>query len=364
MGPLNGIRVVEFAGIGPGPFCAMMLADMGAEVIRLDRVGAAEGPGAKFNVLNRGRRSIALDLKKPEGVDAALRLVDRADALIEGFRPGVMERLGLGPDVCERRNPRLVYGRMTGWGQTGPLKDAAGPDINYIALSGALHAIGTRATPVPPLNLVGDFGGGGMLLAFGIVCALLEAKASGRGQVIDAAMSDGAALLMTFVYGMKAAGHWSGDRESNLVDGGMPFYGCYECACGNWIAIGPIEKRFLRLLTDKLGLAGPPTRDEFAVAFRNRTRAEWCELLEGTDACFAPVLNLDEAPEHPHNLDRGTFTQVDGVAQPAPAPRFSRTPGAIRSGPASAGAHTDELLGELGFAAKDIEALRAAGAIS
>jgi len=323
MGPLTGIRIVEFAGIGPAPFCGMMLADMGAEVIRINRPGTKED---SFNVLNRSRTSVEIDLKSAAGVERAMGFIEGADALIEGFRPGVMERLGLGPDACAARNPRLVFGRMTGWGQTGPLADAAGHDINYIALTGALHAIGRAGeNPPPPLNLIGDFGGGGMLLAFGVVCGILEARLSGHGQVVDAAMTDGAALLMAMIYGRKSAGQWSNQRESNLLDGGSHFYDTYACADGKWVAVGAIEPQFYSLLLEKLGIT-VADRARLKEIFLSKTRADWCALLEGTDACFAPVLDLDEAPKHPHNVARGTFVEVDGVMQPAPAPRFSRTP--------------------------------------
>lgn len=365
MGPLKGIRVVELAGIGPGPFCAMMLADMGAEIIRVDRKGARD-PRGKYNVLLRGRPAIGVDLKQPEGVESVLRLIEKADALIEGFRPGVMEKLGLGPEVCLARNPRLVYGRMTGWGQTGPMAHAAGHDINYISLSGALHAIGMPGgKPVPPLNLIGDFGGGGMMLAFGIVCALLEARASGRGQVIDAAMTDGSAALMAIIYGLKALGTWSNDRGANMLDGGAHFYGAYECADGKYVSIGSIEPQFYALLMEKSGFVDdrpqgymdksrwPELKEKLAAVIRTRTRDEWCSLMEGTDICFAPVLDLDEAPRHPHNVSRGTFVEIDGVVQPAPAPRFSRTEPAIcESMRPPAG-----LLRDWGFSEEEIAAL-------
>ncbi len=358
MGPLKGIRIVEIASIGPGPFCAMMLADMGAEIIRVDRKGA-KGVGSEYDVLNRGRRSIELDLKRPDGVETLLRLVARADALIEGFRPGVMERLGLGPEVCFGRNQRLIYGRVTGWGQTGPLREAAGHDINYIALSGALHAIGHAGEkPVPPLNLVGDFGGGGMLLAFGVVCGILESRGSGKGQVVDAAMTDGAALQMAMIYGLKAAGKWSSQRGANLLDGGAHFYDTYECADKKFVAIGAIEPQFYALLLEKAGLSDPAfqmqmdatqwpyLKSRFAALFKTKTRDQWCELMEGTDVCFAPVLDLDEAPMHAHNKARGTFVEVDGVIQPAPAPRFSRTQPVNRFSPSDVGQHGDEAFAE------------------
>jgi len=375
MGPLKGIKIVEIAGIGPGPFCAMMLADMGAEVIRVDRL-SAKGAGSRTDVYLRGRRSIAVDLKHPAGVEAVLRLIEQADALVEGFRPGVMERLGLGPERCLERNPRLVYGRMTGWGQTGPLKDVAGHDINYIALSGALHAIGHRGEkPVPPLNLLGDFGGGGMMLAFGIVCGILEARQSGKGQVIDAAMTDGSAALMAIIYQMKAAGRWNNHRESNMLDGGAHFYDAYECADGKYVAIGSIEPQFYALLLETLGIDDPAFQNQMdarrwpelkarlSAVFKSRTRDEWCAVMEGTDVCFAPVLDLDEAPRHAHNVARGTFVEIEGVTQPAPAPRFSRTAPAIQSPPAIAGEHTEEVLADWGFSADEIGALKHNGAI-
>ncbi len=377
MGPLAGLRVIEFAGLGPGPFAAMVLADMGADVVRIDRAGAAAALGLKYDVLNRGRRSIALDLKRPEAVEVALRLTERADALVEGFRPGVMERLGLGPDICLARNPRLAYGRITGWGQEGPLAHAAGHDINYIALSGALHAIGTEGGgPAVPLNLIGDFGGGGMLLAFGLVCAVLEARSSGMGQVVDAAMTDGAAALMAMIYGMTGNGQWTDRREANLLDGGAPFYGTYRCAGGKWVAVGALEPQFYALLLDTLGLTDPAfqtqsdrsmwprLRAALAEAFARRTRQEWCDVLQGTDACFAPVLDLAEAPSHPHNASRGTFVERDGIVQPAPAPRFSRTAAEIRGAPPRPGEHGPQILAEHGFSPAEIQALQASGALS
>jgi alpha-methylacyl-CoA racemase len=379
-GPLAGLKIVEFAGIGPGPFAAMLFADMGAEVLRIERRGTARRPlsllnAGPFDVLNRGRRAVAVDLKRPHGVEVALRLVERADGLIEGFRPGVMERLGLGPDACLARNPRLVYGRMTGWGQTGPLAHAAGHDINYISLSGALHAIGTREQPLPPLNLVGDFGGGALLLAWGMLAALWEARSSGLGQVVDAAMTDGAALLMAMIYGVKAGGLWSNERGTNLLDGGAPFYGTYMCADGKYLAVGPIEPQFYHTFLEKAGIDDPDLasqydlsdwplqREKLAAILATRARDEWCALLEGTDACVSPVLDLDEAPQHPHNQARGTFVVVDDVLQPAPAPRLSRTPGAIHSAPPLAGADTVAVLREWGFAQEEIDALLAEGAI-
>ena len=367
MGPLAGLRVLEMAGIGPGPFCAMLLADMGADVVRIDR---ADGPpGSPSDVTGRGRRSIALDLKRPASIAAVLRLVEGADALIEGFRPGVMERLGLGPQACQAKNPRLVYGRMTGWGQSGPLAPSAGHDINYIAISGALDAIGPAEAPVPPLNLVGDYGGGGMLLAMGLMAALLHAQRSGQGQVVDAAMSDGAALLMAPIYGMRAAGRWGAARGGNLLDGGAPFYGTYRCACGGFLAVGPIEPQFFALFIQRLGLAEadftarndrahwPALRVRIATAIATRGRDEWAEIFAGSDACVAPVLTMAEAPSHPHNLARNTFFERDGVAQPAPAPRFSATPSEARTPAPLRGEHTKSFLHEAGFSEAEIAEL-------
>lgn len=380
-GPLTGIKVVEFAGLGPAPFCSMLLADMGAEVICIDRklVGNAEltldENSEKYNVLRRGRRSIALDMKNPEAVDVALSVIADADILIEGFRPGVMERMGLGPAVCHHRNPALVYGRMTGWGQSGPLSAAAGHDINYIALSGALHSIGTSEQPLVPLNLVGDFGGGAMLLAFGVVCAALEARSSGKGQVVDAAMTDGSALLMSMIYGFKAAGSWSGQRADNMLDGGAHFYATYCCADGKWIAIGSIEPQFYSLLLEKCGMdesdfqpqrersKWPVLKEKLVAVFLKKTRAEWCTLMEASDVCFAPVLDMDEAPLHPHNQARNTFCNVAGVIQPAPAPRFSRTEPKIQNPPPFAGQDTDSILTSLGIDAEGVARLKASGAI-
>ena len=381
MGPLSGVRVIEIAGIGPGPFCAMMLADMGADVIRVDRAQSVRGgdPSAPpADVLNRGRRSIGVDLKHPDGVAVVLDLVEGADALLEGFRPGVAERLGIGPDDCLARNPKLVYGRMTGWGQSGPYAHTAGHDINYIALAGALDPIGRAGgPPVPPLNLVGDFGGGGLMLAFGMVCALLEASRTGEGQVVDAAMVDGAAVLMTMFHAFTAMGIWNDERGTNLLDTGAHFYDTYETADGKYVSIGSIEPQFyaelLRLtgLTDDADFAAqmersrwPELTERLAEVFRTKTRDEWCEIMEGTDVCFAPVLSLAEAPEHPHNVERGTFQEVAGVIQPSPAPRFSDTPGAIQRPPAHAGQHTDEVLAEWGFDADRINKLRESGAIA
>jgi alpha-methylacyl-CoA racemase len=338
-GPLAGYRIVEFAGIGPGPFACMLLADMGAEVVTLDRVGAKKN---MKSVAGRGRRMVELDLKDRGAIAQVLDLLAGADALIEGFRPGVMERLGLGPDVVLARNPKLVYGRMTGWGQQGPLAQAAGHDINYISLTGALAAIGPADRPVPPLNLVGDFGGGALYLVVGVLAALLEASKSGKGQVVDAAMCDGAASLMSMFFDMAAIGRWSEGRENNFLDGGAHFYGVYECACGNFISIGSIEPQFYALLREHAGLADPAfdaqmdrnawpaLKAKLTEVFRSKTREEWCKIMEGTDICFAPVLTMAEAPDHPHMAARNVFVERHGVTQPAPAPRFSRTPSAIR----------------------------------
>jgi alpha-methylacyl-CoA racemase len=380
MGPLAGVRILEIAGIGPGPFAAMVLADMGAEVLRVDRVekvspNPSDVPPGDF--LGRGRRSIGVNLKNPAGAEALLELVEQADALLEGFRPGVMEQLGLGPEVCLARNPRLVYGRMTGWGQTGPLAHAAGHDINYIALAGTLHGIGRAGErPLPPLNLVGDFGGGGMLLAFGIVAALFERSRSGLGQVVDAAMVDGAALLMTMMHGFRHAGLWRDERGTNLLDTGSHFYDTYETADGKFISVGSIEPQFYAELLRLTGLEGedlPRQMDRSAWGslarrlteiFKSKTRDEWCEIMEGTDVCFAPVLSMGEAYEHPHNVARGTFVEVAGKLQPGPAPRFSRTPAEISRPPSHAGQHTDEALADWGFSREDISLLREKKAIA
>lgn len=379
MGPLHGLRVVELASIGPGPMCAMLLADLGADVIRIDRLepsGLGVPMNQRFDVNARSRRSAALDLKSAAGRDAVLRIVERADVLIEGFRPGVAERLGLGPADCQARNPRLVYGRMTGFGQTGPLAHAAGHDLNYIALTGALDAIGPAGgAPVPPLNLVGDYGGGALYLAFGLMAALFERQSSGRGQVVDAAMVDGAASLMSMFHGMLAAGGWPGRRGENLLDGGAPFYGVYETSDGKHVSIGSLEPKFYAEMVKRLGLderflrlqgdpsQWPALREAIAAAVRTRTRDEWSALLEGTDVCFAPVLALGEVHRHPHAVARGTYVEVAGVVQPGPAPRFDRSvPDHPRPAPA-VGAHTAEVLAECGFAEADIDSLRSAGVI-
>jgi alpha-methylacyl-CoA racemase len=377
MGPLRGYKIIEFAGIGPGPFCAMMLADMGAEIFRLDRkVSASPATEPKYNVLNRGRRSAVIDLKHPNGKEAALRLVGQADALLEGFRPGVMERLGLGPDDCLKRNPRLVYGRMTGWGQNGPMANAAGHDINYISISGVLHCIGhENEKPVPPLNLIGDYGGGGMLLAFGIVCALLEAKSSGKGQVVDAAMVDGSAILLASVYGSFSSGAWSNKRGTNRLDSGAHYYNTYQTADGKYISIGSIEPQFYALLLKHAEIKDPAFEDQnnrsqwpalkekLTEIFKKKTRDEWCKIMLGKDVCFAPVLSLEEAIEFPHNVERKTFVDIDGVIQPTPTPRFSRTQTQIQGPPPEPGEHTEELLKDWGFSEMEIESLKSSGAI-
>jgi alpha-methylacyl-CoA racemase len=360
----------------------MMLADMGAEVIRIDRKAAPghAGPfpilGTKFDVLARGRRSLALDLKHPGAKDVVLQLAAQADVLLEGFRPGVMERFGLGPDACLEHNPKLVYGRVTGWGQHGPLAQAAGHDLNYVALSGMLHAMGRAGSPpAPPLNLVGDFGGGAMMLAFGVVCGVLEARASGKGQVVDAAMTDGSALLGAMMYGLRAFGMWNDQREANLLDGGAPFYDTYACADGKFISVGAIEPQFYAQLLELAGASDPDfakqwsqprwpqLKAKFGALFATRTRDAWCALLEGTDVCFAPVLDMAEAPAHPHNRARGTFMELDGVPQPAPAPRFSRTAPEVASAPATPGQDNEQVLADWGWSLQAIETLKAAKVI-
>ena len=376
MGPLKGLTIVEMAGIGPGPFCGMVLADLGAEIIRVDRASAI-GTGSKKDASNRGKKSIAVDLKSEEGVEVVLKLVEKADAIFEGFRPGVMERLGLGPDVCLERNKKIVFGRMTGWGQDGPLASAAGHDINYISLSGALAAIGRPGSPpVPPLNLIGDFGGGGMLLALGLVAALLESRHSQKGQVVDAAMTDGSALLMTMIYTMQSSGMWKNTMGSNLLDGGSHFYDTYECKDGKCISIGSIEPQFYALLCQIAELDEkifkeqmsrdnwPEQKERIKEVFVTKTRDEWCELMEGTDVCFAPVLDMSEAPDHPHNKERKTFIELEGVTQPAPAPRFSRTEAKVASSPSIVGEHTDEVLNSIGLSEEDINNLKNAGAVA
>lgn len=380
MGPLQGIKIIEFAALGPAPMGSMLLADLGAEVLRIERkAGAGSRPGAglfdpALDILNRNRRVVALDLKQPEAIETVLRLTEGADALIEGFRPGVMERLGLGPEVCLARNPRLVYGRMTGWGQSGTLAHAAGHDINYLSLSGALHAIGEAGRkPVVPLNLVADGGGGAMLVALGVLAGLLEARGSGRGQVVDAAMTDGAALLMSMMYTLKAMGQWQVERGSNLLDGGAHFYDTYPCRDGRWISVGAIEPQFYALLLQKTGISDPDfdaqwdrsrwprLKAKLAQVIATRTRDEWCAIFDGTDACVAPVLDMDEAPRHPHNRSRHTFTEVGGVVQPAAAPRFSRTPPAPPTPPRTAS--DPQVLLDWGFGTDELAALRQQGVL-
>ena len=380
-GPLVGLRGVELVGVGPAPYAAMLLSDLGADIIRVDRVEAAArgDERMRLEVLNRGRRSVAIDLRQPSGVSLLLDLVEQCHLLIDPYRPGVTERMGLGPDTCLARRPDLVYGRMTGWGQTGPLRDHAGHDINFIALAGALAHIGrTDAPPTPPLNLVGDMGGGGLFLAFGMMCALFEAAHSGAGQVVDAAMIDGVASLMSWIYGLQAQGHYSLQRGTNVIDSGAPFYDVYECADGRYISVGPIEARFYADLLRAVGLdldQLPPRRDReswpvirarLADTFRSRSRQEWCDALaERPDICFAPVLDMVEAAEHPHHVDRGTFLTEQGVVQAAPAPRFSRTAGSVQRPPALPGEHTDEVLHELlNLQATGLDDLRAAGIIA
>ena len=373
-GPLSGLKVVEFAGIGPGPFCGMLLSDLGADVVRIDRKG--KGRASPADITSRGRRSIGLDLKNPDAIETCLKLMEGADAVFEGFRPGVMERLGLGPDVALKRNPKLVYGRMTGWGQFGPYANAAGHDMNYIAITGALHAIGTKDKPIPPLNLVGDFGGGALYLAFGLLAGVLNARSTGKGQVIDCAMSDGAASLMSMFYGFKAGGMWKDERRVNLLDGGAHFYDTYQCADGKWISIGSIEPQFYALLLEKTGINDPEfagqmdrsnwdsLREKLGHVIAQKTQAQWCEIMDATDVCFAPVLDLDEAPKHAHNVARKTFVELEGVIQPAPAPRFSVTPGAIQGPPPAIGAHDQQALGDWGFSPAAIDALKASGALA
>jgi alpha-methylacyl-CoA racemase len=374
-GPLSGVKVVELAAIGPAPFGVMLLADLGADVVRVDRAAAARGEvgmEAMMAGLSRNRRSVAVDLKSDEGREVVLRLVADADVLVEGFRPGVAERLGIGPAECEEVNPRLVYARMTGWGQQGPLAQRAGHDIDYAAIAGILHTVGRpQDPPPPPVNYLADFGGGGAYLAMGIMAALIERQTSGKGQVVDAAMVDGAASLTAFVHGLRAIGAWSDERGTNLLDGGAPYYDTYRCADGRYLALGALESQFFAELCDGLGISEdefpqldqsswPEQKKRIAEIVASRTRDEWAEAFEGTDACVAPVLDLTEAPEHPHNVAREAFLEVDGFAQPAPAPRLSRTPGDVRRGAPKPGEHTEEVLAPLGL---DVEALRASGAV-
>ncbi len=376
MGPLKGICVIELAGLGPCPMAGMMLADMGAEVIRVER-SAKASPMHRGDISLRGKKSVALNLKSAAGVEALLRLTDEADALIEGFRPGITERLGIGPDVCRKRNPKLVYGRMTGWGQDGPLAQAAGHDINYIALSGALHAIGPAGEkPAIPLNLIGDMGGGGMLLAFGVVSALFEALKSGEGQIVDAAMVDGAAQLMWMQYGWTATGLWNGaERGVNLLDGAAHFYDTYETADGKFVSIGAIEPQFYAELLARTCVDAkvfsaqmnparwPELKTELARVFKTKTQNQWCEIMEGSDVCFAPVLDLHEAPKHPHNQARNTFFELDGITQHAPAPRFSRTTPEQPVGQHPVGADGETVLAQAGYSADEIEGLKRDGAL-
>ncbi len=379
-GPLSHLTVIELAGIGPAPFAGMLLADMGARIVRLDRAPTPQQGGLadivrNDGVVDRGRQSLSLNLKDPAAVELALQWVERADILLEGYRPGVAEKLGLGPDVCLSRNPRLVYGRMTGWGQTGPLASAAGHDINYIALSGALHAVGPADRPLPALNLIGDYGGGGMLLAVGVLAAQAQAVHTGRGQVVDAAMTDGAALLMATQYSLMAKGHWHDQRGSNFLDGGAHFYGTYACRDGKFVSVGAIEPQFYRQLLRLCQIDDPEfeqqwdqeqwpvLRNKLAAVFASRDRDEWCDLLEGTDACFAPVLSMREAPDHPHNVARGTFVAAANVMQPAPAPRFQGTPTALPARAPEIGQHTHEVLHEIGLSPAQIEDLVARGVI-
>ena len=380
MGPLQGVKVVEFAALGPAPMGAMLLADLGAEVLRIERKASVNGrPTAdlfdpKIDILNRSRRVVALDMKQPEAIETALRLIEQADVLIEGFRPGVMERLGVGPDVCLARNPKLVYGRMTGWGQSGALAHAAGHDINYLSLSGALHAIGEKSgKPVAPLNLVADCGGGAMLLAMGVLAGVISARNTGRGQVVDAAMTDGAAVLMSMMYTLKAMGQWTQQRGDNLLDGGAHFYDTYQCSDGKWLSVGAIEPQFYALLLEKAGIDDPAfkaqwdrsqwpaLKEKLAAVLATRTRDAWCAVFEGSDACVAPVLDMDEAPLHAHNLSRNTFIEVNGIIQPAPAPRFSGTPAGQPTPPQPDG--DAQVLSDWGFSADELACLRMQGAL-
>jgi len=375
VGPLTGLRIVELEGIGPAPFCGMLLADLGAEVVSVTRKSSPAERSAQIS--ERGKRTVALNLKAPEGIDAVLRLCEKADILIEGFRPGVMERLGLGPDACWKRNPKLVYGRMTGWGQDGPLAQAAGHDINYISLSGALHSIGRAGEPpVPPLNLVGDFGGGGMFLALGLMAGVFEAQRSGKGQVVDVSMVEGSAALMHMMYSFHARGLWRDERGANLLDGAAHFYDTYETKDGRYVSIGSIEPQFYRLLIEKSGVDAaefapqmdvtqwPALKQKLAAAIRTKTRDEWCAIMEGTDVCFAPVLSLSEAPQHPHNRARGSFVEVAGVAQAAPVPRFSRSNPVVPQAPRPAGADTVAVLREAGYSESQIRQLRERGVLT
>ena len=367
MGPLKDIKVIEMAGIGPAPFCGMILADMGAEVISVERITAA-GRGSSADIASRGKKSIAVDIRKPEGQEIIKKLIDSADVLIEGFRPGVMEKNNLGPDALLNINPKLIYGRMTGWGQTGPLANAAGHDINYIALSGVLGAIGKKESPPPPpLKLIGDFGGGGMLLALGVCAALNTVNKEGKGQVIDAAMTEGSALLMSMMYGMLSSGIWTDSRDSNLLDGAAHFYGCYECKDGKFVSIGSIEPQFYALLREKMNIdedifdnqmdktSWSALRENLEIRFKEKTRDEWCEIMEGTDICFAPVLSMNEAIKHDHNIERNSFFNMDNVIQPSPAPKFSYSKSEVSHPPVKVGTHTKEIMSSLGLDEEVIE---------
>jgi alpha-methylacyl-CoA racemase len=379
-GPLTGVKIIEMAGMGPGPFCGMLLADMGADVVRIERLMLGDRGIdflPQFDLLNRGKRSVAIDLKSDEGRAALLTLISQADALIEGFRPGVMERLGLGPAECLSNNPRLVYGRITGWGQEGPLAQAAGHDLNYVSLAGAVHSIGpAEGKPSVPLNLIGDFGGGALYLAMGLLAAIIEARQSGKGQVVDAAMVDGVASLMTMQYALKQMGAWPGARGRNLLDGGAPFYDVYETSDGHYISIAPVEGRFYKELLDRIGLKDDDlpaqndpkgwdkVRQRLDIIFKSRSRLEWSGLLEGTDACFAPVLDLMEATQHPHNVERNVYAEIEGVVQPNPAPRFSRTRSTVSHGAPKVGANTKDVLADWGFPLEQINDLQNKGFIA
>jgi alpha-methylacyl-CoA racemase len=377
MGPLKGIKVIEIASIGPGPFCGMMLSDMGAEVIRVNRVDAKPGTTKEKDILARNRRTIAVDLKRPGAAEVVLRLSENADAIFEGFRPGTTERLGIGPKHCMARNPKIVYGHMTGWGQTGPLAMTAGHDINFISISGALHAIGRKGErPVPPLNLVGDFGGGGLMLAFGLVCGILEAQKSGKGQVVDVSMVEGSAVLMAMFFGHLAGGTFSVERGTNLLDSGAHFYDVYETKDGKYISIGAIEPKFYRELLQKMGIGSEQlgaqldktrwasNKEIMIRAFKTKTQDEWCTIMEGSDTCFAPVLSIAEAPNHLHNKSRGTFVEIDGVLQAAPAPRFDRTVPEIRHAGHTPGQDTDSVLADNGFSEDEIASLKSKGIVA
>jgi len=376
-GPLTGVKIIEFQGIGPGPFCGMMLSDMGADVVRIDRKVRNGTGGTKFEIGGRGRRSVSVDLKKPEAIEACLKLIDKADIVFEGFRPGVMERLGLGPDICLKRNKRLVYGRMTGWGQDGPYSQTAGHDINYIAITGALRSCARPGEkPMHPLNLVGDFGGGALYLVVGLLAALHEAKVSGLGQVVDCAMTDGSASLMSMFFGMNASGAWSDEIGTNLLDGGAPFYDSYECSDGNYISLGSIEPQFYAELLEKLGLTDDPDfkkqmsrskwpemKQRLIDRFKTKTRDQWSAIMENTDICYGPVLTIKEAIKHPQNVARKTFIEIDGVSQPAPAPRFSRTVSKVQGPAPVIGQHTESAMRDWGLTAAEVDALRKAEAI-